>query len=195
MESHLEHLSKVFAILQENNLKINLEKCDFFKNEVTILGHRLSVNGLSSIPEKVKIIANWTPPKTITQLKSFLSAVGYYRKFIKNFSMISKPLYNLLKKDVPFVWNNNCTIAFESLKEKLITAPILSSPDFSKPFIIRTDASLDGVGGVLLQMSDQNIEVPIYFESRTLTPAELNYSVTDLEETAVYYCVQNLKHI
>ena len=189
MESHLEHLSKVFAILQENNLKINLEKCDFFKNEVTILGHRLSVNGLSSIPEKVKIIANWTPPKTITQLKSFLSAVGYYRKFIKNFSMISKPLYNLLKKDVPFVWNNNCTIAFESLKEKLITAPILSSPDFSKPFIIRTDTSLDRVGGVLLQMSDQNIEVPIYFESRTLTPAELNYSVTDLEGTAVYYCV------
>jgi len=103
--------------------------------------------------------------------------------------MISKPLYNLLKKDVPFVWNNNCTIAFESLKEKLITAPILSSPDFSKPFIIRTDTSLDRVGGVLLQMSDQNIEVPIYFESRTLTPAELNYSVTDLEGTAVYYCV------
>ena len=159
------------------------------------MGHRLSVNILSPIPEKVKIIANWTPPKTITQLKSFLGAVGYYRKFIKNFSMISKPLYNLLKKDVPFVWNNNCTIAFESLKEKLIRAPIFSSPDFSKPFIIRTDASLDGVGGVLLQMSDQNIEVPIYFESRTLTPAELNYSVTDLEETAVYYCVQNLKHI
>jgi len=193
MESHLEHLSKVFAILQENNLKINLEKCDFFKTEVTILDLRLSVNGLSPIPEKVKIIANWTPPKTITQLKSFLGAVGYYKKFIKNFSMISKPLYNLLKKDVPFVWNNNCTIAFESLKEKLIRAPIFSSPDFSKPFIIRTDASLDGVGGVLLQMSDQNIEVPIYFESRTLTPAELNYSVTDLEGTTVYYCVQKFK--
>jgi len=192
-EQHLLHLEKVFKILAENGLKVNFEKCSFFKEEVELLGHTLSTNGLSPLPSKVKVISNWLPPRTVTQLKSFLGAVGYYRKFIKNFAAIAKPLFNLLKKDTSFSWTEDCDSAFYLLKEKLITAPILSSPDYSKPFIIRTDASRDGLGGVLLQRDDNQVEVPLYYESRTLTKAEQNYSITDLEGKAVFYCVQKFK--
>ena len=193
VESHISHLTKVFNILEENGLKVNLEKCSFFKNEVILLGHVLSTKGILPIPDKVKVILNWLPPKNTTQLKSFLGAIGYYRKFIKNFSQIANPLFNLLKKDIQYIWSVECNNAFECLKNKLINAPILTPPDYDKPFIIRTDASRDGLGGVLLQKNDDDFEVPIYFESRSLSPAEENYSVTDLEGKAVFHCVKKFK--
>lgn len=192
LDHHIMDLNEVFKILDEFNLKINIEKCTFFKDEVIILGHVLSTKGISPIPSKVKVIVNWLPPTNITQLKSFLGAIGYYRKFIKNFAQKAKSLFFLLKKDVPFVWSDECSDAFETLKISLTKAPILAAPDYSKPFIIRTDASRDGLGGVLLQVRD-DMEVPLYFESRTLSPAELNYSVTDLEGKAVHHCVQKFK--
>ena len=193
LDEHICHLHKVFTILQENELKINLEKCSFFKTEVKILGHLLSTKGLSPLNDKVKVISQWLPPKNLKQVRSFLGAVSYYRKFIKNFAMIAKPLYQLLKKDAPFCWTEDCTNSFHLLKNKLIEAPILTAPNYSKPFIIRTDASRDGLGGVLLQKNQDGIEVPIYFESRTLSNSELNYSITDLEGKAVYHCVQKFK--
>ena len=193
IESHIKHLTMVFQILADNGLKINLEKCSFFKTKVTLLGHTLSTQGISPIPDKVKVIVNWLPPKNITQLKSFLGAIGYYRKFVKNFAQIAKPLFNLLKKDVRYVWSNDCNYAFEKLKKTLTMAPILVPPDYSKPFIIRTDASRDGLGGVLLQVKENSIEVPIYFESRTLSSSESNYSVTDLEGKAIFHCVKKFK--
>eukprot|EP00833_Pecoramyces_ruminatium_P013768 jgi/Orpsp1_1/1187800/evm.model.d7180000060273.1 len=94
---------------------------------------------------------------------------------------MAKPLYELTKKDVPFVWSDTANEAFVELKNKLITAPILSSPNFKLPFIIRSDASKSGIGGVLIQLDDDNNEKPIYFESRTLVNSELNYSITELE--------------
>ena len=195
VESHIIHLNKVFSILKENRLKINLEKCTFFKTKVVLLGHVLSTEGISPIPDKVKVILNWLPPKNHTQLKSFLGAIGYYRKFIKNFAQIANPLFNLLKKDVPYVWSNDCNASFERLKRSLITAPILTPPDYTKPFIIRTDASRSGLGGVLLQTNENGIEVPIYFESRSLSPSECNYSVTDLEGKAIFHCVKKFNRI
>ncbi len=193
VESHIDHLTKVFSILEENGLKLNLEKCSFFKEEVILLGHTLSTKGISPIPDKVKVICNWIPPKNTTQLKSFLGAVGYYRKFIRNFAQIASPLFALLKKDVSYFWSDSCNSAFENLKYALTRAPILTPPDYSKPFIIRTDASKDGLGGVLLQINEDKLEVPIYFESRSLSPSESNYSVTDLEGKAVYHCVKKFK--
>jgi len=133
-----------------NELKINIEKCTFFKNKVTLLGHILSTEGISPIPKKVKVIINWIPPKDKTQLRSFLGDIGYYRKFIYNFAQIAYPLFQLLKKDVPFIWSEDCTVAFEELKNKLVSAPILTPPDYKKTFIIRTDASRTGLGDVLL---------------------------------------------
>eukprot|EP00833_Pecoramyces_ruminatium_P013479 jgi/Orpsp1_1/1187511/evm.model.d7180000058263.1 len=194
IEEHIVHLCQVFKILNDNNLKINIEKCSFFKTKVELLGHILTTEGISPIPAKVRIILSWVPPKNLTQLKSFLGAIGYYRKFIKNFAFIAKPLHVLTKKDTPFIWSEECTKAFEDLKKRLATAPILSPPDYDKPFIIRTDASRDGLGGVLLQKNeDESIEVPLYFESRTLEPSEINYSITDLEGKAVFHCVKKFK--
>ena len=193
LEAHIVHLQKVFSILLSNGLKINFEKCAFFKTEVNLLGHVLSINGLLPMPEKTKVILNWIPPKNVTQLKSFLGAVGYYRKFIKNFSQSANPLFELLKKNSKFIWSESCNLAFQELKDKLTKAPILNPPDFNKPFLIRTDASRTGLGGVLLQVKNDSTEVPICFESRTLTAAELNYSVTDLEGKAVYHCVRKFK--
>ena len=190
---HILHLNKAFQILQNNGLKINIEKCEFFKEEVKLLGHILSTRGISPIPDKIKVILNWDTPKNTTQLKSFLGVVGYYRKFIFQFANIANPLYALLKKDVPFIWTNSCTEAFIELKRRLTISPILTPPDFTKAFIIRTDASKDGLGGVLLQLNDDSKEVPIYFESRTLSSSELNYSITDLEGKAVYHCVRKFK--
>ena len=191
-EAHLQDLNKVFNIIKENCLKINLEKCHFFKQEVELLGHTVSTKGISPIANKIKVISEWLPPTSITQLQSFLGAVGYYRKFIFNFAAIGKPLFALLKKGVKFDWTEKEEECFHELKKRLISAPILIMPDFSQPFIIRTDASLDGIGGVLLQKRDKK-EMPIHFISRTLKPQELNYGITDLEGTAAAYCVKKFK--
>ena len=150
-------LNKVFNIIKENNLKINLEKCNFFKEKVNLLGHTLSINGISPIQEKIQVILEWIPPKNITQLQSFLGAVGYYRKFI-NFANIAKPLFKLSKKGVKFIWDKEQDDSFNELKIRLASAPILTMPNFDKQFIIRTDASYDGIGGVLLQKNENNIE-------------------------------------
>jgi len=192
-EEHIKHLKLVFEILYKNGLKVNFEKCTFFKTEVVLLGHILSTKGISPVPEKVKVIVNWLPPKNITQLKSFLGAIGYYRKFIEKFAQTAKPLFQLLKKDIPFFWSLECNLSFSELKLKLTVAPILVPPDYSKPFIIRTDASREGLGGVLLQRYEDDVEKPIYFESRSLSNSEENYCITDLEGKAVYHCVKKFK--
>jgi len=119
--------------------------------------------------------------------------VGYYRKFILNFANIAKPLFKLVKKGVKFVWDKEQDESFNELKLKLASAPILVMPDFEKQFIIRTDASFDGIGGVLLQKDENGTEKPIHFVSRSLKPAEKNYSITDLEGTSATYCVQKFK--
>jgi len=193
LEQHIEDLNKVFTIINENGLKINLDKCAFFKESVELLGHTVTIDGISPINNKIKIINEWLSPSNINQLQSFLGAVGYYRKFIFNFAGIAKPLFKLLKKGVAFEWKEAQRESFEELKRRLTTAPILSVPDFSKQFIIRTDASKDGIGGVLIQKDDNNVEKPIHFISRTLKPAEVNYAITDLEESAAAYCVKKFK--
>ena len=193
VEQHVEDLRKVFEIIKNNGLKINLDKCSFFKESVELLGHTVSVKGISPINKKIEIIREWLPPTNITQLQSFLGAVGYYRKFIHNFASIAKPLFKLLKKGVKFTWESAQQESFNELKRRLITAPILSMPDFNKQFIIRTDASKDGIGGVLIQKDDKNVEKPIHYMSRTLKPAEMNYGITDLEGAAAAYCVKKFK--
>ena len=193
LEQHVKDIEKVFQILNNNGLKVNFEKCHFFQEDVDLLGHTLSTKGIKPMISKIEIITNWLPPTNIKQLRSFLGAIGYYRKFISNFAQIAKPLYELTKKDTPFIWSTKCNIAFEYLKTQLVKAPILSPPNFNKPFIIRTDASKAGIGGVLLQLDDNNIEKPLYYESRTLSNAENNYSITELEGLAAFYCVKKFK--
>ena len=193
LEQHILDLQKVFDIIKENGLKANLSKCHFIKQEVEVLGHILSTEGIKPVPKKVDVISKWESPKNITQLRSFLGAIGYYRKFIKDFAIIAQPLFKLLKKNIKYIWDDITEERFKILKEKLIEAPILKYPDYDKQFLIRTDASLDGIGGVLMQKDKDNIEHPIQYISRSLKPTEINYSITDLEGTAAYYCCLKFK--
>ena len=193
VEEHIQHIKQVLAIFKEHKLKINIEKCHFMQTEVEVLGHKISTKGLSPQNSKIEAIKAWKEPTNIHELRSFLGAVGYYRNFINEYAQTSAPLCKLLRKGVKYKWNNEQKQSFTKLKEKLINAPILKYPDFSKEFIIRTDASYEGIGGVLLQKDESEIEHPIHFISRSLTKAEKNYGITDLEGTALYYCITKLK--
>jgi len=194
VEEHIEHIKAVLQIFKENKLKINIEKCRFMRTEVEALGHKLSTQGLSPMDSKVEAIKNWKAPTNIHELRSFLGAVGYYRNFINKYAQISAPLCKLLRKNVKFNWQQEQEEGFKLLKVSLINAPILKFPRFDKEFIIRTDASYEGIGGVLLQIDDETQkEHPIHYISRSLTKAENNYGITDLEGTALFYCMSKLK--
>jgi len=191
-EQHLQDLKEVFKIIREHGLKINLEKCHFFMEEVEILGHLLIIEGIKPTTAKVEAIKRWKQPTNLTELRSFLGTVSYYRKFIANFSKIAKGLYKLMRKDTVFEWNDECQEGFDRLKQAIIDYPVLKFPDFSKPFIIRTYASYEGFGGVLLQ-KHENKEFPVHFVSRTLRKEEKNYPITKLEGAAAYFSVMKFK--
>ena len=193
IEQHLIDLDNVFKILRDNKLKMNIEKCNFCKYKVEALGHVITNRGLLPVEKKVEAINSMDLPTNITELRSFLGMVGYYRNFIENYASISAPLCKLLRKNVPFNWKNEQTESFNKLKEMLCNTPILSYPRFDKPFIIHSDASFQGIGGVLLQLLDDKIEHPIYYVSRSLKKSERNYPITELEGTAAVYCISEFK--
>jgi len=193
LEQHMLDLQNVFNIIRNNGLKTNLSKCHFFKEEVELIGNVLSTEGVKPIQKKVESINKIQSPKDIRQLRSFLGAIGYYRKFIKGYAQLAHPLFKLTKKNTKFIWANEQEERFQDLKGRLTKAPILKYPNFEKPFIIRTDASLEGIGGVLIQKNENENEHSIHYVSRTLQPAELNYSINDLEGTAAFYCCKKFK--
>ena len=192
-DEHINDIIKVFTIIRDNGLKVNFNKCYFFKQKVELLGHTISTLGISPIDAKVEVISNWLALKNVKQLQLFLGAIGYYRKFIHNYSSIAKPLYKLLKKGISFEWTPAKEESFQSLMDKLLFEPILQMPYFDNSFLIRTDASYAGIGGVLLQKDDNNVEKPIHYVSRSLKPEEVNYGITDLEGTAATYCMNKFK--
>ena len=165
---HLKDLESVFKILRENGLKINIEKCKFCRQEIEVLGHLVSGDGLRPIPSKLDTIKNLPAPTSITELRSSLGMIGYYRDFIEDFSAITSPLNKLLRKDVTFAWSDECDEAFKTVISCLSSAPILCFPRYDIPFIIRSDASYNGIGGVLLQLLEDGVEHPVRFVSRSL---------------------------
>lgn len=192
LESHMGKLELVFSKLREANLKLQPDKCEFLRREVAYLGHVITENGVSPNPEKVKAVSQFPTPKTPKDVKSFLGLTGYYRRFIENFSHITKPLTSLLKKDIAFHWSHEQTQAFNTLKQKLISAPLLQYPDFSQPFIVTTDASNYAVGAALSQ-GEIGKDKPIAFASRTLNKAEGNYSTTEKELLAILFAVNTFR--
>jgi len=149
-EDHIQHIREVFLLLQHHQFKVKLSKCSFAQQEVHYLGHVISGAGVATDPSKVRDILNWPTPQSVKDVRAFLGLAGYYRKFVKNFGVISKPLTTLLKKRVLFVWTSVHEEAFQLLKQALSTTPVLALLDFSKTFVIETDASDKGVGAVLL---------------------------------------------
>lgn len=185
-ENHARNLKKIFQRFREVGLKINFKKCNFFQDSVSFLGHIVSKDGLRPDPAKFEVIKNWPTPKTVKEVQSFLGLVNYYRRFVKHFAAIAKPLYNLTKTDKTFEWTHECEQAFSSLKLKVMNPPVLAFPDFSKPFYIQTDASITGVGAVLMNHDRR----PVAFLSRSLNKAELSYGITDLEALAIVWALK-----
>jgi hypothetical protein len=151
MVEHEEHLRVVLQRLQDHQLYVKFSKCEFWINEVSFLGHVISLEGINVDLGKVRDVLDWKPPTSITQVCSFLGLAGYYRRFILNFSKISKPITKLLKKDNKYMWSKDCDEVFNTLKKLLTTSPLLAESDIAKPFDVYCDASGTGLECVLMQ--------------------------------------------
>ena len=184
-EEHLEHLRIVMQTLRDNDFKIKLSKCEFEKPEVKFLGHIVGANGVKVDTDKISVIQNWCQPTNLSALRSFLGLAQYFRKFIQDFSKIATPLTNLTKKETPFIWDEQCEKAFQHIKYSLTHAPVLALPDFNKSFEVITDASIEGIGAVLMQEGR-----PLAYESRKLLPAEVRYTTGEQELLAVVHALK-----
>ena len=189
-QDHLQHLEQVFQCIQIANLKLNPEKCFFFKDHLKFLGYIVTKEGLQTDPSKIQKIVEYPQPRTIKQVRGFLGIASYYRRFIKNFAAIARPLHDQTKTTKKIPWTSLTTESFETLKKLLTTAPILSRPDFNKPFILVTDASKLGLGAILTQLDENGHEHPIVYASRGLKSTESNYAPTKLECLAVIWAVK-----
>ncbi|XP_076660488.1 uncharacterized protein LOC143363841, partial [Halictus rubicundus] len=185
---HNENLAMVLQRLRELGLKIQPDKCEFLKPELEYLGHLVTAEGVKPNPKKILAVERFKVPTTPTEIKSFLGLSGHYRKFIRNFSKIAKPLTDLTQKDVPFHWTDKQQNSFETLKQKLCEAPVLTYPDFNRQFTLTTDASNEGIGAVLSQDGH-----PCCYISRTLNAPERNYTTTEKELLAIVWAVKRLR--
>jgi hypothetical protein len=150
LEAHQNHLQQFFQILRANQLFIKKSKCTFVQSQLEYLGHIIGEQGVQTDPAKIQAVQDWPNPTNHKQLRGFLGLSGYYRKFIKNYGAISRPLTDLLKKNTPFVWTPALQESFDTLKTALVEAPVLALPDFTKPFVLETDASDQAIGVVLM---------------------------------------------
>jgi hypothetical protein len=194
LEDHCEHLEQVLQLLIKAGLKLNPDKCDFFRKQILFLGHMVSEKEIKPNPMLVEKIQKCPPPQTKRKVRSFLGLASYYRRFIKDFSQIAKPLYDLTKQNVTFCWTENCEKAYEHLRTCLTTNPIVIYPDFTKPFILHTDASDYAVGAVLAQIDEKKREHVIAYASRILSPAECHYTVTEKECLAIIWATKHFHY-
>ena len=197
-EEHLKRLEAVFQKLCAADLKLKLSKCFFFREEIEYLGHVVSGKGISTNPKKVEAVAKWPTPKTVYDIRSFLGFVGYYRRFIKNFSRITKPIREVISglenqskrtaKKTYIEWTDAADTAFEHLKAMCVSTPILAYPDYQLPFTLHTDSSTDGLGAVLYQKQDGKLRV-IAYASRSVSKAGSNNAAHKLEFLALKWAV------
>ena len=188
----LKNLRAVLARCEETNLVLNWEKCHFMVQEGIVLGHRISARGIEVDREKIEAIEKLPPPSSVKGICSFLGHAGFYRRFIKDFSHIAKPLSNFLVQGIPFKFNSQCLHAFTILKDKLISTPIVVAPDWSFPFELMCDASDYAIGAVLGQKREKIFQV-IYYASRTLNDAQLNYATTEKELLAIVFAFDKFR--
>ena len=183
-ERHLQNLKLVLERLRRAGLKLKPSKCSLFQDKAVYLGHVVTRDGIHTDPEKVNAVSKWPVPTSGRDVQQFLGLVGYYRNYIQNFATIAKPLYQLTERGREFDWSKECSISFQELRSRLVAAPILAFPDFSKTFLLDTDACETGIGAVLSQEHD-GLERVVAYASRTLSKAERKYCVTRKELLAV----------
>lgn len=164
--------------LLDNQLYIKAEKCDFHASTVSFLGYVVTANKVQMDPDKVSAVANWPTPDSRKKVQQFLGFVNFYRKFIRNFDSVATPLHALTSSKIPFQWNPQAEKAFQCLKERFTTAPVLTVPDPQRQFVVEVDSSNEGIGVVLSQRSAEDNRLhPCAYLSRKLSPADRNYNV------------------
>ncbi|CAN6697901.1 unnamed protein product [Malus baccata var. baccata] len=188
----LHNLSLILKRCVETNLVLNWEKCHFMVKQGIVLGHIVSENGIEVDKSKIDLVRHLPSPTSVREVRTFLGHAGFYRRFIKDFSKVAQPLCRLLQKDVAFEFTKECTASFNQLKELLTTAPIIVPPDWSLPFELMCDASDYALGAVLGQRKDKRPHV-IYYASRTMNDAQLNYSTTEKELLAVVFALDKFR--
>ena len=188
-EEHEQHVRRVLELLRQHQLFAKKSKCTFCTDKVEYLGFVISKDGVSTDPAKIEAVKNWPTPKNIREARGFLGLAGWYRVFVKSYAKIASPITATLKKTKVFLWTQASEEAFNLLKEALTSAPTLALPDFTKPFLVTTDASGQAIGGVLTQEGR-----PVAYESRKLRTHELNYPTHDLELLAVVHALKMWRH-
>ena len=193
-EEHEEHIHKVFTKLQENNLLVEAEKCEFHSQEVEFLGHVITPGEIRMQDRIIAPIKDWKKPKTVKDVQAFLGLANYYRRFIKDFGKIAIPLYQLTRKEVKFSWKEPQQKAFDKIKQLVTSKPVLKAFDPDKVVRLETDSSDFGLGGQMSQLNDAGIQQPVAFYSKKLDKAELNYPIYDKEFLAIVNCLKEWRH-
>eukprot|EP00731_Ephydatia_muelleri_P029828 Em0021g351a len=193
LEDHIGHLKLVLERITQANLKLKPSKCHFIRKEVEYLGHVITSEGLRTNQKLVQAVQEFPTPKDLSRVRQYLGMCSYYRRFIPHFATIAKPLHILTRKGAEFEWTAQCEDAFQTLKTKLLCAPVLAYPDMTKPFVLETDASGSGVGAVLSQSQDDGTFHPVAYASRSLTRPESNYGITELETLAVVWALTHFR--
>ena len=192
-EEHLVHVRRVLEKLRNTGMIIKLKKCEWGKRNIEYLGHIVGKDGLKPNEKNITAIKNMKRPTNKKEIQSFHGLCNYYRKFVKNFSKIMKPINQLVKKNVKFEWKEEQEKAFQEMKKKLIEYPILVQPDFTKEFVLITDASIEGLGAILTQKNEEGKEVVIAYASKTLNQAEKNYCITEQEMLAIVWGIEHFR--
>nr|GFC60848.1 reverse transcriptase domain-containing protein [Tanacetum cinerariifolium] len=174
---------KMLKRCEDTKLALNWEKSHFMVKECIVLGHKISKKGIEVDKAKIEVISKLPHPKTVKGIHSFIGHAGFYRRFIKDFSKISRPMTHLLEKNSPFIFSNECIQAFRTLKDKLTEALILIAPNWDQPFELMCDASDYAVGAVLGQRIEKHFR-PIHYARKTMNQAKANYTTTEKEMLA-----------
>ncbi|GJR68110.1 reverse transcriptase domain-containing protein [Tanacetum coccineum] len=190
--SCLANLDKMLKRCEDTKLALNWEKSHFMVKEGIVLGHKISRKGIEVDKAKVDVISKLPHPTTVKGIRSFLGHAGFYRRFIKDFSKISRPMTHLLEKNTPFIFSEDCILAFHIENELITEAPILIAPNWDQPFEIMCDASDYAIGAVLGQRIEKHFR-PIHYASKTMTEAETNYTTTEKEMLAVVYAFEKFR--
>lgn len=180
--------------MEKEDLHLKLVKCTFDQTKVEYIGLVVKEGEICMDPIKLKAIEDWEPPTLVKQVRSFIRFCNFYRKFILNFSILTQPLHDLMKKGGPFIWGKPQDDEFIKLKEVFLLAPVVKMPDMTKPFFVMTNASLTAIGGVLMQKDSNRVLHPCAYHSTIFSPTKCNYNIYDRELLAVIQAFKEWRH-
>ena len=194
-ERNKELVTEICQRFRQHGLCLKLEKCEFLKLEIEYLGYILSGTGIKMDPVKVAGVTEWPTPKNLKEVQSFIGFTQFYRRFIKDFSSIARPLHNLSQKGTAFHWDIQQQDAFDNLKKAVTTAPVLSYPEDDKPYLIEADSSGFALGAILSQKKEDGKYHPIAFLSKSLNSAERNYEIYDKEMLSIVRALEEWRYL